>query len=225
MTRWLHLAITATAIIAVALCGYGMWGLNRHLIQAIDHANDAAVGMNATLARVNGKYGTLTEVDKLVMASKSVLVHTDLVVAHEDRELARYDGYVGQMASDVHATMETTRDTLKTTQGTVNALTVDAQTANESIAALKPLMEASTRALDTGNQTIGDLDKRIADPNIAATVANVQGITFQANRVAKDAADVTDRLSKPQPLWKSLIPGGILAAKLYACAVQRVCVN
>jgi hypothetical protein len=202
-----------------------MWGLNRHLIQAIDHANDAAVCLNATLARVNGKYGTLTEVDKLVMASKSVLVHTDMVVAHEDRELVRYDGYVGQMALDVHATMETTRDTLKTTQGAITAVTVDAQTANESIAALQPLLQASTRTLDTTNQTIGDLDKRIADPNIAATVANVQGITFQANRVAKDAADVTDRLSKPRPLWKSLIPGGILAAKLYACAVQHVCVD
>ena len=225
MTRWFHLVITLTVIAAVGVTVWGCSGLTRHLIAAIDHANDAAVGLNATLARVNGKYGTLTEVDKLVMASKSVLVHTDLVVAHEDRQLARYDGYVGQMASDVHSTMETTRDTLKTTQGTVNALTVEAQTANESIAALKPLMEASTRTLNAANLTIGDLDNRIADPNIAATVANVQGITFQANRVAKDAADVTDRLSKPQPLWKSMIPGGILAAKLYACAVQHVCVN
>jgi hypothetical protein len=188
MSRWLQLALGVTAVTAVALLCWGAFGLNQHLIVAIDHMNDAAVGVTQTVAKVNGKNGTVAEVDKLILASKSLLVHTDMVVAHEDRQLARYDAYVGQMADDVHSTMLTTQDTLKTTQGAVSTLTTDIQTANESIAALQPLLEAS-------RHTLLDVDARVNDPNITATVTNIQGMTGAGVGILNDTHRVTQKLA------------------------------
>jgi len=188
MNRYFQLAITLTVVTAVGVGIWGAIGLNQHLIIAIDHMNDAAVGLNQTVAKVNGKNGTIAEVDKLILASKSLLVHTDMVVAHEDKQVSRYDGYVVKMTDDVHNTMLTTQDTLKTTQQAVSTVTTDLQTANESIAALQPVLEAS-------RHTITDADMLISDPAIKGTLANVQGVTGAGVGILNDTHRVTQKLA------------------------------
>jgi len=214
MNRALQIAHLALLIVATALIGVATWrGF------ALSKAFEATISTaNSALAHLNSPAGTIAETDKLLLALKSTTVHVDMAARHEDQQLGTLDAQERQVFADLHATMSATDATLASLQETAHGATTAIATTNETIAGLQPLEKAATASVGTLSAgfaaTNSDLDHFITAPALKATLVNVQGITSDAHRITKDAADEADKLAHP-PVKKLTFWGGVDATVMY----------
>lgn len=179
-----RLPIYAVLLAALGLCGWGLSGLTRHAIIALDKWGNAAQGISETTAKLNGKYGTIAETDKLLMALKSTTVHADMVIAHEDRQLKSYDKVSQDILRDVDELARRGSETLAASTQAAQEATETIKTANRTIEAAQPLLEASTH-------TVNGVDLRIRDPKLDAILTHVESTTGHIDGVSGNFEKVT----------------------------------
>jgi hypothetical protein len=211
MYRFIRLALsmlTLTATFAVAaLSWYGCVAL-KQVANAGAAATQAAKDLDATLKRVNGPTGTITETDKLLLALKSTTVHIDMAARHEDQQLGILDAQERQLFADLHGTAKDAQSTLTALTGTAQALTETVGEGKATLQATKPLISSLDAATVSGKAAIDSLNDRINDPHLTslmvhldATTGNIDGITADAMRVSDKAT--SDYLA-PKPWYIKL---------------------
>ena len=123
--------------------------------------------------------------------------------------------------------------TLATTRGTIGQF----ETAGIKVNTYLPIWQQQEVTLyDQTHSGMTDLQTYLKSQAMQNTVADIQrGVKYGAD-ATQNVAGITDNMNKisthlektvdaPEPLWKTLIPGAELAAKLWACAFEHVCVN
>ena len=203
--------LALTASVAIALGCWGACVATRHVIVAVDHFADAGNMVTQTMQRVNGKYGTITETDKLLMALKSTTVHADMMVAHENRNLTKVDASVDQLTSDLHGTLIASHTMLTAGAGTLDAATDDLKTAQPTIA-------ASTDALKGFGALVDHADSLVTSPHVQDMLAsgdvilgNSAAMTTDASAISHHYATIiTDPVKKRW--YTSMIPPALDAA-------------
>jgi hypothetical protein len=206
MHRWI---VTIAIVTALGLTVWGGFGLNAHLIAALDAWGGGAATLtkiNTTLDTVNRPCGsghpcgTLANADKAMVKVGDILVTSqrqekDVAVAAESNMAA-----VNQLAGHLDKTADALTETA---QGASVAL----GTANSSIAALLPLESAYTA---TGQ----DLDAVIREnsPSLHASLVNVAGMTDNGNGVLVDLRKMSDKaehdLDAAKPWWERGLAAG-----------------
>jgi hypothetical protein len=206
MHRWI---VTIAIVTALGLTVWGGFGLNAHLIAALDAWGGGAATLtkiNTTLDTVNRPCGsghpcgTLANADKAMVKVGDILVTSqrqekDVAVAAESNMAA-----VNQLADHLDKTADALTETA---QGASVAL----GTANSSIAALLPLESAYTA---TGQ----DLDAVIREnsPSLHASLVNVAGMTDNGNGILVDLRKMSDKaehdLDAPKPWWERGLAAG-----------------
>ena len=175
-------AITIYAVILVtALSGLAAWGccgIARHLIVAMDKLGDAGAGFAQTAAQLNDpRKGTIKMLNEDVGATKSLIVHADLVTRHEQQQLDTWDARGAQLFSNANGAITDLR-------GTINASTGAIADLRTTITASTGTLNETTATLRAAGPAITDLDGLIR--SFAATAPDVQ-------RAVKGIADTSQQ--------------------------------
>jgi len=192
LIRW-AMGASLPHLIVLALAVYGAWGGWHHIIVAAD-------GVTATMAKVSGKNGTIAMADEDIGVMRSLLVHADLVARHEQQQLSIYDGYGAQLFADFHGlagkgdtAVDAVTETANAAKGTLTQATTDLGTLNGSIAATKPLLEASAATIGKAGVATDDLDTLIKRKAVGDLLDNLAGVTAHGNAIAGDFQQVADK--------------------------------
>jgi hypothetical protein len=238
MSKILQYALALAALVVAGAICFTCWRVSVAVDQIGTGTAQTLATLNATLDAVNrpcgkGKpCGTLAKVDQTLNEVDTAIVHVDLAARHEDRQLTTLDGYEANLSRDIAGVATSL-------QGTANALTLTAQgasttlgTTNETIKGLQPLETALTGTSVSLSGLTDSVRARVDAPQVTKLLTDAQNIADSGTVIAQQTALVTtdirkeaDELAKPQPIWKAIIPGAELGAKLYACAVNHICVN
>jgi hypothetical protein len=228
MNRYFQVTSVLCLALATGLGIYGGYGLNKHLIVALDKWGDAGTEAQQTLSKVNGPHGTLVELDKAILAAKSLEVHADIVVAHEDKQLSTLDGYTKDLATGLSELVVNGTQVLVTSNAAVMATTNAVNTANETIQKLQPA-EANAAT------SIADFDALLKNPSIPDTINNVDRLslataqgTEQLSGILSDTHKMTTKLEHdvddPKPWYAKVLPMGTDVAKIAVCWFTKTCV-
>ncbi len=193
MERAIQIATLALILALILGVGIGIWGcfgLSAHLISAVDHLSDASAQLaTAGQAINNPKWGTLHEVDHVLLDSRMTLDLLNKAALHEDKQLTVLDGHLTEAFSDIHSTAQAAQGTFTALAGTANALTVDEQTANGTIAAAQPFLGQLTA-------TAKDADIVINNPQIGLTLTDIQKSMANTAVITGDAAKVSEHFEE-----------------------------
>jgi hypothetical protein len=183
-----------TAVVAVGACGFAAY-------KAFEKLGAAADGMTASLRTVNAsKWGTLAEIDATLLQLRLTIDAVNKVAIHEQHQLDTYDGYGAQLFTDFHGLAGKGGTAVDAVTGTANAATgtlgqarVDLGTMNDSIAATKPLLEASTATIGRLGVASDDLDTLLKRKAIGDLLDQFAGIATHGNAIAGDFQQVADK--------------------------------
>jgi hypothetical protein len=158
--------------------------------------------IGTTLDAISGSRGTLYQANKAIVKVGDAIVTTQLQErAIAPHTIAAVDG-LKFAAAKLGNSADSLSKTADAATGLTVALTTDAQTANQTIAAAQPV-------LGQMGQDAADLDALLKDRAVTDTLTNVQfvtqnlgGITADFGRVTKKAAD---DYTTPRTPWKSLL--------------------
>lgn len=194
---------------------------------ALNQVNTALAKVNQPCMPVKGQKltladskdcGTLADVNRMLQTARGTMGTLETAGRHWDKNLDTLDVQEATLFTNA-------RDLLVASTGTANAATktlhgasLDLSTLNDSIAATKPLLEASTAA-------VSDVDRFINQPALAATVGNLQTTTGEFAKTSTDFQNKFHALLYPPPCkgrmcwaikaWPIIKGGGELAEPGY----------
>ena len=196
------------ASLVTALCALSVWGcfgLNHHLILALDAWGNSAPNLTATVGKVNQALDTVNRpcghgkpCGLLANANKTVIKVGDAIVTTQLQEraitphtLAAMDSF--KTAADrLSGTADAGTDSLK-------ALTATLGTAQTTIQSL----QGPIQGLSVSENNFNALLRNSA---ITRTLDNVAGVTGNMDDTSRDLKKVADRMTtdylKPVPWWK-----------------------
>ena len=191
----------AIAIASAALLGLAVWGcfgLNRHLIVALDKWGNAAPDLKPTLEAISGPRGTLHEVNKAAVKIGDAIVQTQLVERATTPHVTTAMDQFGAAAVHLSGTADALSKTASAGAQTLNALTVD------EIALKQPIESANYVILKAGN-SVDDFDALLKRKAIGDVLDNLAGATGQGNAILGDFRQVADKARadylKPVPWY------------------------
>lgn len=158
----------------------------------ITKANTAVDNLNMALTTVNRpETGTLAEVNKSVLAFKSVLVHTDLVIDHENKQLSTLDNHERTLFSNGVQLFSNLNSTVHQGQETMLAAQESLQNASSLFATTETTILGVRPVLGHVDESVVRFNSLLANPAVPATMKSVQDITFHAARISDTADQVT----------------------------------
>lgn len=200
MNRWFAIYVAVLLGVIVGLGVWGCFGLNHHLIVALDNSGG---GIAQTAAKLDGQFGTIAETDKLLLALKSTTVHGDMVIAHEQKQLSTLDAQELNIFQDLRANLSESQTALAnlgevatSLRGTANAATGTLDEATSTFASVHaqvtPLMDAYTT---TGK----DLDAWLKDSSVRRTVNALADMSDSVAGISGDLHVYTHPILNPDP--------------------------
>ena len=221
--------LRALALATVPVVGgflvYALWPLHANLQRADVSPLIAKAGI--ALDTINrgcapGPCGTLANVDKAVVKLGDIAVTSQKQVQQSGiliTAAANNINLVGEHVSDV---ADSLKGTATAATGTLQAAQVDLETANQTIAASKPLLDAATL-------TVGHADALVESPDVtrflkssADTSQQLALISAQGAGIAADVHKEADALVAPKTFWQSLRQYSATGVNV-ACLVTHSC--
>jgi len=169
----------------------------------------------------NPTTGTISELNRLVIATTSVLKHTDDVVAHEQKQLDNLDKQEATLFNDVHKILGNSGDTVEQLGYAAKTLNETSKTLNETIASTKKSIDGVPELVKNTNETVKNVNKTVqsingivSNPSInktidssANTMKNIDGITSNADKMSSHVEKIIDdpkksKWSKFFSIWK-----------------------
>lgn len=191
MTKPIQYVLTGAALLMCGLSVWGGMGLTKHAIVALDKWGNAAPDLKPTLEAISGPRGTLHEVNKAVVAVKDAVITTQI----QERAIAPHTVAAVDALNTAAHSLDGTANAASTS---LTALTADLQTAQPTIAATKPLLDASTQAVQ-------HFDALVSDPVWTQVGKNVVGMTQSGDLILADGSRVSKRFAddytKKQTPW------------------------
>lgn len=198
MYTWLKTVLGVTVATLLALSVWGCFGVARHLIVAVDKLGDAGEGLAGTAARLNDpQKGTIKMLDEDVGATKSLIIHADLVARHEQQSLNTWDDRVASIFDNINGGVTDLRGTIQAATGTVSAVqgTANASTdlLTEAAKSFRTLNDPSAGLAATlANANGGITDLRTLTPEVKRTVTASANTMEHVNGIAGDGHKVAD---------------------------------
>jgi hypothetical protein len=234
----------ALLIYLVSLTGLGIWGafgLNKHLIIALDKWGDASPQdtlqrLNTALDTINrpcGKghpCGTLANADKAMVKVSDILVTSQL----QERDIAKAAesnmAAVNGLAGHLNKTADALSGTAISLTGTADSAKALLDTANDPKNGVGPLLDATTKAVNGAGSTVGHIDAAILDITPQATrfmKSSADGME-QVSGIATDTHKMTTKLEQdvdtPKPWWSKIGGVSLDLSKIAVCWLTKTCV-
>ena len=216
MPRWLKITWVCTATALLGLAVWGCCGLTAHIIIAVDRLGDAGAGLAQTAAKLNGKHGTIAMLNEDVGASKSLIIHADLVARHEQQSLSTWDQRGSDLFNNVNGAVTDLRGTFNATAGTATAATELIAESADTVRILNDPRKGLPATLDNANGVANDL--RALTPELqrtatasANTMEHVNGIAADGQKVATHYEQIIDN-PKKYPWYLRMLPSIVRVA-------------
>ena len=214
-------AVTIYALtLATALAALTVWGccgFVRHAIVAVDKLGDAGAGFAQTAARLNDpQKGTIKMLDEDVGATKSLIVHADLITRHEQQSLDTWDRDGAALFANANGAITDLRGSAKAATGTLNAATGTLNASQQIIAAMAPIETNANGAITDLRALTPELQRTAtASANMMEhtdnTMMHVEGITGDGQKVADHYEQIIDN-PKKSPWYIQMLPSTIRVA-------------
>jgi|GEM_PF-3395717 len=213
MFHWRPTALVIATLATLGLGAWGCFGLTKHLIVTLDKWGEAAPqaksidglvtkasalidGGTKTLANVNrpckgpagpDACGTLAQINKVAIDTGNAVITTQMQVRAVTPLMAAAAISLQTASAHINSTADAATGLLNTATG--------------SIAAAQPLLQSSTRTVDS-------LNARITDPHIDALMLHLDGVTASADGILGDGRKVADKATNdymtPKPWYLKL---------------------
>jgi ABC-type transporter Mla subunit MlaD len=210
----IKVAIAAGAITLAALTVWGCFGLNHAAIIALDKWGNAAPDLKPTLDAISGPRGTLHEVNKAAVKIGDAIVQTQLVeratTPHITAAMDQFGAaavHLSGAADSLKGTADTAAGTFAAATGAIQTLTIDAQTANDLLVQLKPLIASYTATGNDLDTTIKTANGIMASPNVTIMLANGAQFTTTAVQLEQKLAQCTLHPTLPCVLKSDILFG------------------
>jgi len=182
MRRALEIEALVIGLCLIAFGGFLTWRISKSL-----SGLDASIAqVTATARRVNGDAGTITMLNKDLGATKSLIVHADLVARHEQQQLGVLDAQERQIAADVHQTMTNLSGAASALAGTAHSASATIQTAQTTIQGLQPVLVSANAAVAKLGGSADSVTRFMQSRELAATLSNVRGTTANLDASTRD---------------------------------------
>lgn len=206
MIQWRPISFCAVLAVLIGLSVWGLSGLTRHAIRAIDRWGDAAPakGQTADLLATGQAFAAHADAAAQNLAdatgdwsdaSKAQARDVRTMLAASGRAL---DG-VTEDTKALKAELDALHQTTDAATGLTVALTGTTETANKTIGGVQPLLASYTAAGDSLNELL----KRKA---IGETFDNLASISRSGAGILADGRKVADKATadylRPVPWWK-----------------------
>jgi hypothetical protein len=187
--------LVLTAVVAVGACGFAAY-------KAFEKLGEAADGVTATLVNVNrpckgpagpDACGTLAEINKATIQVGDIVKSSQMEEKDTAKAAQATMTAVDQMAAHAGALTDSLAGTASAATGTLAQARVDLGTMNDSIAATKPLLEASTATIGRLGVASDDLDTLLKRKAIGDLLDQFAGIATHGNAIAGDFQQVADK--------------------------------
>jgi hypothetical protein len=206
MTRALQLAHLALLIAATALIGMAAWQgfvISRHVEATINSLNNTLVNINRPCKGKAGPdaCGTLAQLNKTAIAIGDITITTQTQVKQSATLIAQYGQMLNGIALDIHGEMGEAQKATAALTGTAQAATKTLGTADSLISSEQPRVDAilaqTDTVLESGNEAVRRFDAMLADPNLALTMKNVEGITAHTDDMTLTLDQLLQKETKP----------------------------
>jgi uncharacterized phage infection (PIP) family protein YhgE len=182
--------------------------LEKHMSAVVMNVNDSVTQVNKTLVKVNGKGGTLQQIDQSLTDVRTLVSHSDRTLTAQQKSIAAFDTnlatLVQNLTNDADAvghetvlTMGTARTTMESANQALTELSADEVSANTAIAHFTEQMDSLQPVVLS---TLNNTDTTMA--NVAASTTDVK------NFIHKETTP------KHLGFWGSMEAGAVWAHKI-----------
>jgi hypothetical protein len=209
--------LATIGVVSAALLGLTVWGcfgLTRVAYTALEKWGNAAPDLKPTLDAINGPRGTLHEVNKAAVKIGDAIVQTQLVeratTPHITAAMDQFGAaavHLSGAADSLKGTADTAAGTFAAATGAIQTLTIDAQTANDLLLQLKPLIASYTATGNDLDTTIKTANGIMASPNVTIMLANGAQFTTTAVQLEQKLAQCTLHPTLPCVLKSDILFG------------------
>jgi hypothetical protein len=137
--------------------------------------------------------GTLAEINKATIQVGDIVKSSQMEEKDTAKAAQATMGAVDQMAAHANVLTDSLAGTANAATGTLTQARVDLGTMNDSIAATKPLLEASTATIGRVGVASDDLDTLLKRKAIGDLLDQFAGIATHGNAIAGDFQQVADK--------------------------------
>ena len=154
--------------------------------------NTVTTNLNASLQKINQpKVGTIAELDKTILAVKSLTTHADMVVAHENAQLTTLDAQERTLFSNTQQVFSDMHTTLTAGQETLTGASSLFATTETTVLGVRPVLSHLDATVTDGNEVITKVNLLFTSPAVLATTKNIAKITFHAANIMDTADQVS----------------------------------
>lgn len=175
-------------VLAVVLSVFGVHGariLTRHACVAMDRMADAGLAVSQTAQHLNAPHGTIAMIDEDAGATKSLIVHADLVARHEQQSMSTWDNDA--------------RDLFTNANGAVTDLRGTANAATTALQGVPPVLDGATHAVKTMDAAAGHLDAAINAPEVVDATKHLDSAIGHTDGILGDFQTRLHPILNPDP--------------------------
>jgi hypothetical protein len=162
------------------------------------HANSTLTKLDTVIDGVNGEIAKIDTTRKTV---DDLLVQTTVLIVDADDAATKESKTIDDINTKLTATLDHVDEAVQALTKNQNELTLhtvqtlDATTA--TISGVQPVLSNLKIVTDSANDDLQMVSKRLADPAITQTLANVNSMTTSGASILKDGSDEVHKLVNP----------------------------
>lgn len=194
------LALSAFIFLCVTVA-LAVHTLEKHVSSVTMNVGDTITKVNSTLDRVNGKNGTIDQLDKALRDTRLIVAHSDRLLTQQQKSLVMLNAQVGATVANLNEVLASVKETSNITARSEQDF---AEGTVEALKGIPPVLSSANIELQQLTLATEQLNKLVSDPNLVATEANVAGVTKNVEDTTADAKDYMHALLHPtwvQRVW------------------------
>jgi ABC-type transporter Mla subunit MlaD len=194
-------ALICMALVAVIVLCFSV----AHQVTTVGkHLSNTLMNVNVTIKKVDAE---VDEMHRLTVEAALTATEARKASVQEEQFLTTSNKQVAQVLDNLNATLVSVRAT--SDQAARSASDV-ASVTSTTIQNVQPVLEAATSELKTLQTTTESLNTLVADPHLAATIANVDETTQHLNKTAAETESWMHGILHPS--WASRIKSWLIDA-------------
>ena len=192
---------------ALAAVIFFMITLSMAVHTAEKHISATLMDVDATLTKVNGKNGTLSQLDKVLTDTRLIVSHSDRLMTQQQASLVKLDHQASATIAALNETLISVKQTSDITAQSEQSL---AQATVNAVDNLQPSMVSLNEELVQMRSVTINADKMLAD-----TDATVLSIKVTTDDIGFEVNKLVHPTKKRMGFWATM-GAGLLAIKKYA---------
>jgi len=179
--------IEISAIVFVCIL---LFNLIQHADKSLTNLDNTVVSANNTLEAINNpEHGTLVVTNNILASLRLTVADTNDILGKERQQIDTLNHQEAVLFADAHETTQSLNNTLYASQQTLDALTTNSNTLNQTFLKLPGMVDELAT-------TTASLNSLVSNSAIPTTLQNFSDTSKHLNNIADNAEKVSDHYTK-----------------------------